>query len=217
MAWDMYSEQDGSNRQQPVNNGEIRLLYAPRSACISTVAGWTATRSGPLAVMSGEAARVVGFKDGERRIEHFPARNDDDVEWRWRFVSSKQLTSQTFGSVPNDGGTQLSGSGDAKPAFRAGVGQHKDRHEPPMNANAVAVDLFELPSSPNPVVPRKPLGHRRTSRVTARQIRSGVYGPSPGGVSGLSARSWLPCAPESRVFCYDDACLADMSAYPLPS
>jgi hypothetical protein len=97
----MYSEQDGSKRQQPANNGERRDLYAATSPSTRAIAA----RS--LTVTSGERSGVVGFKAGERRIDHFPARHEDDVESRWRFPSPEQLAGETFGPVPDNSGANL--------------------------------------------------------------------------------------------------------------
>jgi hypothetical protein len=76
---------------------------------------------GVFTFTSGEGVCVIGLKAGEGRIDHFPARYDDDVETGWRFVFPEQLAGQALGSVPNDRRTQLSCGGHAQPALRAPI------------------------------------------------------------------------------------------------
>jgi hypothetical protein len=70
---------------------------------------------------TGEGVCVIGLKAGEGRIEHFPARHDDDVEAGWRFLSSKQLAGQALGSIPHNCGAQLPCRRHAQPAPHAPV------------------------------------------------------------------------------------------------
>ena len=116
----MYSEQDGSKRQLPANNGEIIDLYAA-SAPRTRAAAARPTGVGVFTFTSGEGVCVIGLKAGEGRIEHFPARYDDEVETGWRFVSPEQLAGQALGSVPHDRRAQLSCGCHAQPASWAPV------------------------------------------------------------------------------------------------
>ena len=128
-AWDMYSEQDGSNRQLPVNSGDRTALYA----AISPRTVVTATRPCGLwlfAVTTGEGACVIGLKAGKGRIEHFPARHDDDVESRWRFQSSEQLTGETLRPVPHDRRAKLPGCRHPESTPCASVRGDEQCHEP---------------------------------------------------------------------------------------
>src|SRR5687768_2750822 len=162
----MYSEQDGSNRQLPANSGDKRALYA----AISPRTVVTATRPGGLclfAVTTGEGACVIGLKAGKGRIEHFPARHDDDVESRWRFQFSEQLTGETLGPVPHDRGAKLPGSRHAQSAPCASVRADEECHEPAAEALPVLISPFELGTSSNPFVPGKPLRHGALAGVTA--------------------------------------------------
>ena len=154
----MYSEQDGSNRQLPANSGDKRALYA----AISPRTVVTATRPGGLclfAVTTGEGACVIGLKAGKGRIEHFPARHDDDVESRWRFQSSEQLTGKTLGSVPHDSRTKLPGRCHTQPASGASVRGNEQCHEPAPQALSVLIRPFEFRTSSNPFVPGQALRH----------------------------------------------------------
>jgi hypothetical protein len=61
------------------------------------------TRVRLLTVTSGKGGGVIGFKAGERRIEHFPAWHKDDIQPRRRFLFSEQLAGETLGPVPHYG------------------------------------------------------------------------------------------------------------------
>ena len=154
----MYSEQDGSNRQLPANSGDKTALYA----AISPRTVVTATRPCGLwlfAVTTGESACVIGLKAGKGRIEHFPARHDDNVESRWRFQSSEQLAGETLGPVPHGRGAKLPGSRHAQSAPCASVRGDEQCHEPAAETLAVLISPFEFRTSSNPLVPGKALRH----------------------------------------------------------
>ena len=95
-------------------------LYAA-SAPRTRAAAARPTRVGVFTFTSGEGVCVIGLKAGEGRIEHFPARHDDEVETGWRFVFPEQLTGQALGSVPHDRGPQLSCGCHTQPASQASV------------------------------------------------------------------------------------------------
>lgn len=211
----MYSEQDGSNRQQPVNSGERTALYA----AISPRTIVTATRPSGLwlfAVTTGEGACVIGLKAGKGRIEHFTSRHNDDVESRGRFQSSEQLAGETLGPVPHHRGSKLPGSRHAQSAPCASVWCHKQRHEPAAQTLAVLIGPFEIRTSSNPLEPGQALRHRALAGVTVRRKRSGAFAPSSGGVSARYGRSLSTSARGSRASCCGDACWAETCAYPLP-
>ena len=54
-------------------------------------------------LVSFNDGQVVGFNADERSIEHFPARDDDEVDARRNRVSSEDLASETFRPVSFDG------------------------------------------------------------------------------------------------------------------
>jgi hypothetical protein len=158
----MYSEQDGSKRQLPANNGDNSDLYAaiaPRTRAAAA----RPVRGRLLAITSGEGVCVIGLKAGEGRIEHFPARHDDDVEAGWRFQSSEQLAGQTLRSVPHDRGAQLSRGCHAQSAPRGPVWRHEEGHETATQALAALIGPLEFRTLSDPLVPGQALRHPRTS------------------------------------------------------
>lgn len=62
-----------------------------------------------LTVATGEGGGVIGLKTGEGRIEHFSARDEDDIDSGWRLLSPEQFAGKTFGPVSYNGGAELSG------------------------------------------------------------------------------------------------------------
>ena len=99
---------------------------------------WTGLTLGAL-----ESPFIVDFKAGKGSIEHFPPRNDHDVEACSAVGSAKYFTGEAFGSVPLDGCPHFPGGGHAKPR-RAVARQHKQGHEPAVNPNTLLIDPLEL-------------------------------------------------------------------------
>jgi hypothetical protein len=116
-------------------------------------------------VTSGKGFGVIGLKAGERHIEHFPARYDDHIESRWRFLSPEQLAGEPLGSVSNNGRPELPCGGNTKATPRAAVRRDEQGHEPPVQPNALLVGPFEFRASPDPLVPGKALRHRALRRL----------------------------------------------------
>ena len=56
-----------------------------------------------LTQCSLESPLIVGFEAGKGSIEHFPPRNDNDVEACGAVGSAKYFTGEAFGAVPIDG------------------------------------------------------------------------------------------------------------------
>ena len=155
----MYSEQEGSNRHEPANNGDSRDLYAATSPSTRAAAARPA-RLRLLTVTSGECGGVIGLKAGEGRIEHFPARHKDDIQPRRRFLFSEQLAGETLGPIPHHGGAEFSSGGDPEARPLAAVGRHEEGHEPARQPQAVLVRLLEFWAPSDAFVPGKALRHR---------------------------------------------------------
>ena len=78
-----------------------------------TVAAVAPTRR-PIPLV--EEVAVIRFKAGERSIEHFPARYDDDIERRVDLVTPEHLARQALGTVPDNGRPDLARRRDPEPA-----------------------------------------------------------------------------------------------------
>jgi hypothetical protein len=113
-----------------------------------------------VSVTSGEGGAVIGFKAGEGRIEHFPARHDDDIQARRRFLLSEQLAGETLGPVPHDRGAEFPCGGNTQSTSFAAVWRYEQRHEPAGQPPAVLIRLLEFWSSSDAFVPGKALRHR---------------------------------------------------------
>jgi hypothetical protein len=72
-----------------------------------TAAGPIARCSGALAAAALEGGKVVGFKAGERSIEHFPARHDHDVESGGHAVAPEDFTGKPFDTIAADSVSHL--------------------------------------------------------------------------------------------------------------
>lgn len=125
---------------------------------------------------AGEGVGVVGFKTGERRIEHFPTGYYDDIEASGRLMATEQLARQPLGAAPDDCRPELSGRRNAKPRPAAPVGNNEQGHEPSLQPDAALVSLLELRASADPFVPGKALRHGRVvqryrSSDTVRRFR----------------------------------------------
>ena len=74
-----------------------------------------------LTLTSGKGGRVIGFKAGKGRIEHFPARHEDDIQSRHRLLSPEQLAGKTFGAIPYNSGTELACGGYSESTMAVAV------------------------------------------------------------------------------------------------
>jgi hypothetical protein len=148
MARTAYSEHDGRKRQEPAKYGEIRSLY-PRS---SHRAVRTPVRDSAAARKSaGNEVSVIGFKGVQAGIDEIAFRHDDDVE-AWRdFVTTKNLSNQSLGSVSPDGAAEFARGGDSKTPNPALVGQQEHRRVAAVDLDAAVVDLLKLGAPSNPL------------------------------------------------------------------
>src|SRR6266699_6391163 len=92
---------------------------------------------------------VVSFKGTQAGVEQFALRDDHDVESGRDLVATKNLSNQSFRSVPLHRTTKFPGGGDAQTAHAVFIRQQKHRGVSSVNANAPAVDLLEFRTSAN--------------------------------------------------------------------
>ena len=119
-------------------------------------AGWFAT--------SLESSEVIGFKGGEGSIDHFPARHDDDIQAGGNLVPPEQFPSQSFGSVPYDGGAYLPCGCDTQPGCLATVFHDEHGHEPALDPNARIIGTLEFRPSSHALPPAERLAQRFSLR-----------------------------------------------------
>jgi hypothetical protein len=58
---------------------------------------------------------IVGLEIVKRRIKHFPARDDDDVQPSGDLMTPEDLPSEPLGAIPLDRSTKLAASRDPQP------------------------------------------------------------------------------------------------------
>ena len=84
----------------PKNQGEIKYLYARRSA-----------RAGRTPIADSERSvkqiPVFSFETSERRLQQLASRYDHDVDTCPRLAQPEHLANQTFGAVSFDGSADL--------------------------------------------------------------------------------------------------------------
>jgi len=144
----------------------MRSLYARRRATTTVAATGTSLRAGSFTIAALEQGTVVGFKCGERRIEHLAAWNDDDVDRRRGLVSAEQGPGQAFGAVAFDGIPQFAGGGNAESSGGSPILDDEQGHEAPVQFDACVVRPFELRATPDTLVPGKTFGHAGGSLAT---------------------------------------------------
>ena len=115
--------------------------------------------SGGPAIAAGKGGKVVGFKAGERCIEHFPARHDDDVQTGRDRVAPEHLARQPFGAVAFDGRSQFSRGRDAEPRGGAAIRHHEQHHEPSVDSRAGLVGALEFGPATDAARAPEALGH----------------------------------------------------------
>lgn len=108
---------------------------------------------------------VVGFQTGKGSIEHFPARNDDNIKACGDLPAPEHLAGEALGAVAIGGGTNLSRGRNAQPRLRPAVGQDEQRHEPAVDARALPVCPFELRSAANSL-----RGRERLPRTSSKGL-----------------------------------------------
>ena len=104
------------------------------------------------AAVAFDDCAVITFKIGQTRFEKLPPRHDDDVK-AWRNpVTAKNLSYQTFSSIPLHGPAELFRSGNAKTSDLELVGPDEERAVSASNTRAVLVDLLKLGAPADPLV-----------------------------------------------------------------
>jgi hypothetical protein len=111
----------------------------------------TARRGSAAGEAAGDKVSVIGFKRVQAGVEQIALRDDDDVEPGSDFVTTKNLSNQSFSSISPDGVAELAGRRDAEPADAKLVREQKDRGVAAMDLDAAVVHLLELCTAADPL------------------------------------------------------------------
>ena len=99
---------------------------------------------------SGERSEVIPFKLGKGRMEHVPARHNDDIqpglrlENRSGLVTSEQLARPALCEIPIGCVSELPRRGDPQSRMRPSVWNHENRHETRVNPCSLSVCAFKF-------------------------------------------------------------------------
>jgi hypothetical protein len=144
---------------------------------MTAAAATPATRSERTLTALLEGLGVVGFKDGEGSIEHFPARHNHNVESRLRvekgLVAPEQLPRETFCAISANSRSQLAAGRYSQPRVRARVRDNDDGHEPRVNPDSSRIRTFKLRAAANSLMGRQAarLRHHYPSSATVSRFR----------------------------------------------
>ena len=100
---------------------------------------------------AGDKVSVIGFKRVQAGVEQIALRDDHDVEPRRDFVTTKNLSNQSFSPISSDGATELARRRDPEPADAEFVRKQKDRRVSTMDLDAAVVHLLELCTAADPL------------------------------------------------------------------
>jgi hypothetical protein len=134
-----YSEQEGTKRHAPGNNGESSNLY-PRSR----------TRATETAV---ECLSEFAFNGSQAGVEQVSLWHHDDVDAGGGLVATKNLSNQSFRSISYDGAAEFFGGRDAQAADLEFIRQGEHREEPSVDPGAAIVDSLIFDAAADPFVP----------------------------------------------------------------
>jgi len=101
-------------------------------------------QSAALADASFNEVSVISFKGAQAGVEKFSLRDDDDVVARGDLVATKNLSNQSFSSIPLHRATEFPGRRDAQPPNPPLVGKEEHGGVAAAGANAARVHLLKL-------------------------------------------------------------------------
>jgi hypothetical protein len=97
-----------------------------------------------LTQASFDEGSVINFKGAQAGVKQLALRDHDHIEPRRDLVSTKDLSNQSFSSIPLNRSTDLPGRGDPEPSHTPRVGEDEDRAVAAVDSNPPLVDLLEL-------------------------------------------------------------------------
>jgi len=101
----------------------------------------------PVTSESGEALEcvtVIGFNIPPWGIDHFPLRNNDDIQACLWFTAPEQLTRAPLRPIANHRVADFLAGRDAQARRAKGIREGEACHEPPAEPHSAIVDLHEL-------------------------------------------------------------------------
>ena len=101
-------------------------------------------QSAGLSEASFDEVSVISFKGAQAGVEKLALRYYYDIEPRRDLVSTKDLSNQSFSSIPLDSAADLPGRRDAEPSDSLLVGQEEHRAVAAVEADTALVHLLEL-------------------------------------------------------------------------
>lgn len=166
-----------------------------------------ARRGGISTDPSCKEGTIVGFKAAKLGIEHFPPRNDDDVQSRGELVATKDLARQSLGPVANDSAAQFSRRRHAETCHWGVVWQREDRHEATGGAKPPLIDALIIGAPGDSL--------RWTQRLVGPHesfIRPTAFGPWRDDASAPGGHFSCSCGPESHGSVCDGGCSVETCA-----
>jgi len=106
-------------------------------------------QSAGLAETSFDEVAVISFKGAQAGVEKLALGDNDDVESRGDFVTTKDLSDQSLGSISLHRAADLPGRRDPEPSHAELVGQKKDRAVAAVGPNSQLVHLLKLRTRAN--------------------------------------------------------------------
>ena len=99
-----------------------------------------------------ERVSIIGFKGGQAGLKELALRNDDNVEAWSYFISTKNLSNQTFSSISFDRAAQFLCRRDAKTANRQAIREDEHGAVAPMHPRALLINLLEVCAGLDPFI-----------------------------------------------------------------
>jgi len=146
--------------------------------------------------------KVVGLDPQEVGAEHFPPRNDDDVEAKGGFVAPEDLAHEAFGPVALHGRSVLSCGGNPQTRPLPPVLEKENRHQPPADPAAAVVDRDVLGSAAHPFLRAKAFVRTRGAVGLARGGSAWRHGAESPGYSSDTVRRFRPFARRRASTCW---------------
>jgi hypothetical protein len=122
---------------------------------------------------SVKGVRIVTLEARKGRIQHFPARHDNDVQAGSDLMTPEDLSSEPLGAISLNRDTELPAGGNTQPRHRTAVASDEEGHEPPGDPNTGCVRALKIDASPNALARRQPErpDHDYCSSDTVRRLR----------------------------------------------